>query len=98
MTPRRSRRDPPEPRGRRERPVTPAESIAERVLGPRWARVEGYEVRETVQAAKRYRCPYCEGWIEPGTPHLVAFPAGRSEERRHYHSACWAKQAQRRRA
>lgn len=101
MTPRRSRRDLPEKRerrGPRRAAPTPAESIAERVLGPGWAQVEGYEVRESVQALKRYRCPYCEGWIEPGTPHLVVVPVGRSEDRRHYHTACWAKQAQRRRA
>jgi hypothetical protein len=51
---------------------------------------EGFEVR-TVSGDRRYRCPYCEGWIEPGVAHVVAFPSGRAEERRHYHNGCWVK-------
>lgn len=67
--------------------------LEEALLGPASGRVEGFEVRRTANQDKRYRCPYCQGWVEPGTPHLVAFPSGRPEERRHYHSGCWSRQA-----
>ena len=72
-------------------------TLEESVIGPAAARAAGYEVRGTVNNDKRYRCPYCEGWIEVRTPHTVAFPAGRPEDRRHYHSACWTRQLNRRR-
>lgn len=68
------------------------DEIAGRIVGPTWAIVEGYHVQH-VLGAKRYRCPWCEGWIEPGTAHIVAFEVGRAEERRHYHSGCWSRQA-----
>lgn len=77
-------------RDRRERAGAGADAAATRILGPRWAQTEGFEVRE-VLGSKRYRCPYCQGPIEPGTPHLVAVPAGKADERRHYHSPCWAR-------
>lgn len=64
--------------------------IAARVAGASWAVTEGFEVRATV-GTKRYRCPYCNGWIEPGTSHVVALPTGLPEERRHYHSGCWVR-------
>ena len=67
------------------------EGVAERVLGPASTRLDGYEVRSAVNKLKRYRCPYCEGAVEPGTRHLVAMPVGSPDERRHYHSGCWAK-------
>lgn len=41
--------------------------------------------------AKRYRCPYCNGWIEPGISHVVAFQTGHPEDRRHYHAGCWVR-------
>ncbi|HEX2052524.1 MAG TPA: ATP/GTP-binding protein [Actinomycetota bacterium] len=67
--------------------------LEESLLGPASGRIAGYEVRRTANQPKRYRCPYCEGWVEEGSPHLVAFPSGRPEERRHYHTACWSRQA-----
>jgi len=42
------------------------------------------------RAAKSYRCPGCDQEIRPSTPHVVAWPAGDEEERRHWHSPCWA--------
>lgn len=72
---------------------TDISKLEETLLGPASGRVEGFEVRRTANHQKRYRCPYCQGWVEPVTPHLVAFPSGRPEERRHYHSACWSRQA-----
>lgn len=41
------------------------------------------------QAVKRYRCPGCSQWIEPGTGHLVVVPADAPDLRRHWHHACW---------
>jgi len=41
------------------------------------------------QAVKRYRCPGCRQWIEPGTGHLVVVPADAPDLRRHWHHACW---------
>lgn len=67
------------------------EGVQERILGPGSARLEGFEVRRAVNKLKRYRCPYCEGWVEAGTDHMVALPAGTPDSRRHYHSGCWAK-------
>ncbi|MGZ8802982.1 MAG: hypothetical protein ACXWZL_10330 [Mycobacterium sp.] len=57
-----------------------------------------YEVRPVpgARATKVYRCPGCDHEIRPGTAHLVVWPAGSSlasvavEERRHWHTACWA--------
>jgi hypothetical protein len=77
-------------RGRTGPRVAEVEEIAARVAGLAWAATEGYEIR-TVTGAKRYRCPWCQQWIEPGTAHVVAFPAGQAEERRHYHAPCWAR-------
>ena len=46
-----------------------------------------------------FRCPGCHQVIRPATPHTVAWPvvplsfaAGATglDERRHWHSACWA--------
>ncbi|HEU5001893.1 MAG TPA: hypothetical protein VFW71_03820 [Actinomycetota bacterium] len=90
--PRRSRRLPPGVRRWGTEPVVvPLEEIAQRIAGPAGAIGEaGFEGRY-VRGTKRYLCPYCQGWILPDAVHVVAFPAGLPEERRHYHSGCWAK-------
>ncbi|WP_312860878.1 hypothetical protein [Amycolatopsis endophytica] len=44
------------------------------------------------QATKVYRCPGCDHEIQPGVPHVVAWPAdelGSVSDRRHWHRACW---------
>ena len=43
-------------------------------------------------ADKAYRCPGCAQLIQPGTPHVVAWPTdpGGAQDRRHWHTACWA--------
>jgi hypothetical protein len=91
--PRRSRRDMTSTPARSSRTGSPLdlEALAEKLAGPSWARVDGVTVRPSRNDDKRYRCPYCEGWIEPGTPHLVVIPEGRLDERRHYHKGCWSK-------
>ena len=53
-------------------------------------------------ATKRYLCPGCRQQIEPGTPHVVAWPAeqlgafGGPTDRRHWHTACWSARDRRR--
>ena len=40
---------------------------------------------------KTYRCPGCDQEIQPGTAHLVVWPAYTPgpAERRHWHRPCW---------
>lgn len=40
-------------------------------------------------AAKTYRCPGCDQEIRPGTGHLVCWPDGAVDDRRHWHTGCW---------
>lgn len=94
--PRRSRRDEvPATRGRQQprKPPTPVEEISARLLQPDAQSVDGFVVKGTQGASKRYLCPWCQGWIEPGVRHIVAYPTERLDERRHYHSGCWQKRA-----
>jgi hypothetical protein len=49
-------------------------------------------------STKDYRCPGCDQLIRPATPHLVIWPVERPllsasalDERRHWHTACWAR-------
>ena len=49
-------------------------------------------------STKTYRCPACQALITTGTAHIVAWPdtpalgLGRAvDDRRHWHSACWAR-------
>lgn len=38
---------------------------------------------------KTYRCPGCDQEIRPATPHVVAWPVGAEDDRRHWHRPCW---------
>src|ERR1700736_3713678 len=55
-----------------------------------------YEVRPVAaaRATKDYRCPGCDHEIRSGTAHVVVWPVdgGKQgvDERRHWHTACWA--------
>ena len=40
-------------------------------------------------ATKGYVCPGCLQTIPPATPHVVAWPEGLVDDRRHWHTACW---------
>src|SRR5207244_9802422 len=64
-------------RGRARRGCAP--SAVGRGTGPEVEvrRVQPYE------AAKRYLCPGCNQWIEPGTGHLVVVPLDAPDLRRH---------------
>jgi hypothetical protein len=42
-------------------------------------------------STKPYRCPGCDHLIAAGTPHVVVWPSGRTDSRRHWHTACWAR-------
>ncbi len=48
------------------------------------------------QATKRYDCPLCNQAIEIGVPHTVVVPEVAPDHRRHFHTPCWTKRAQRR--
>ncbi len=50
-------------------------------------------------ATRDYRCPGCDQVVAAGTPHVVVWPAGEYgsvDERRHWHSPCWAARGRRR--
>jgi hypothetical protein len=55
-------------------------------------------VRQVTGAAadRAYRCPGCDQVVGAGTPHVVAWPAGNVEDRRHWHTPCWAARTRRR--
>ncbi|WP_028926620.1 hypothetical protein [Pseudonocardia acaciae] len=73
-----------------------------------WSRTEvGPDGEWTVRSVpgargrKTYRCPGCDHEIAPGVGHVVAWPAGAgatgsSDDRRHWHTACWASRRHRR--
>ena len=54
---------------------------------------EDWSARPVTGAAstKAYRCPGCDHLIPPGTAHTVAWPSGRTDNRRHWHTPCWAR-------
>ncbi|OIV35939.1 ATP/GTP-binding protein [Mangrovactinospora gilvigrisea] len=50
----------------------------------------------TGQGGRAYRCPGCDQEIRGGVPHVVAWPAhAGAEDRRHWHSSCWAARSRR---
>ncbi|MFN6542605.1 hypothetical protein [Mycolicibacterium nivoides] len=58
-----------------------------------------YEVRvfTASRAVKVYRCPGCDHEIRVATAHVVVVPidVGDVDDRRHWHTACWANRANR---
>jgi hypothetical protein len=65
---------------------------------PPGERVEdGYVVRNVAGTAspRPYRCPGCDQELTAGMPHVVAWPEGRPDDRRHWHSACWSARGRR---
>jgi hypothetical protein len=62
--------------------------------------VPGYEVQRVpaFQATKRYVCPDCGNDVPPGQGHVVAWPEGLVDDRRHWHLHCWRVAAGRGRA
>ena len=64
---------------------------------PATERVEdGYAVRQVAGTPGRtYRCPGCDQELPSGRPHVVAWPEGRPDDRRHWHTPCWAARGRR---
>ena len=68
---------------------------------PAGERIEdGYVVRSVAgrgggAGGKGYRCPGCDQLMTGGQPHVVAWPEGRPDDRRHWHTACWAARGRR---
>jgi hypothetical protein len=60
-------------------------------------RADEWEVRPVAGAfaRKSYRCPGCDQEIQPGQPHVVAWPTGLPDERRHWHRVCWEARSRR---
>ena len=58
---------------------------------------DGVVVRRVAGNApgRPYRCPGCDQELDGGTPHVVAWPEGQSDDRRHWHTACWAARGRR---
>lgn len=54
-------------------------------------RLEGYEVRrvDADRAQKDYICPECGNAVTAGEGHVVVWPEGDSDLRRHWHKHCW---------
>jgi hypothetical protein len=46
-------------------------------------------------SGKVYRCPGCDQEIAASTSHVVAWPEDQLDDRRHWHTACWAKRLHR---
>jgi hypothetical protein len=84
-------------RRREERPLAlggPAVVATEEYAGGLWAvrRLSG------ASSTRPYRCPGCSSEVAVGVPHVVVWPAdgvGGVEDRRHWHSSCWAARARR---
>ena len=59
---------------------------------------ELWQVRPVTGAATRktYRCPGCDHEIVPGIAHVVAWPEGAADLRRHWHTPCWRARGRRR--
>ncbi|MGB3284784.1 hypothetical protein [Mycolicibacter algericus] len=81
---------------RRQQPLRPP-PLSQRVeTGP-----DGYDYVVAAilgsRAAKVYRCPGCDHPIRTGIAHVVVWRAdsGEGEDRRHWHTPCWANRATR---
>ena len=63
--------------------------------GPSGERLEdGYVVRNVGVSATVYVCPGCQQDVV-AVPHVVAWPEGDLDWRRHWHTPCWTARARR---
>jgi hypothetical protein len=53
--------------------------------------LEGYEVQRVDEgrAVKDYLCPECGNVVPAGEGHVVVWPVGDADLRRHWHRHCW---------
>ena len=53
---------------------------------------DGFVVRSLAGSpgGRTYRCPGCDQELASSTPHVVVWPEGREDDRRHWHAACWS--------
>lgn len=53
--------------------------------------LEGYEVKRVdgSRAIKDYVCPECGNTVPAGEGHVVVWPQGDEDLRRHWHRHCW---------
>ena len=60
-------------------------------IDPTLPQLVGFVVRRVpgFQARKVYVCPSCDGELPPGQGHVVVWPEGLAEQRRHWHLHCW---------
>lgn len=51
----------------------------------------GYEVRQVdgMHATREHTCPDCGNAVAEGEAHVVVWPQGDSDLRRHWHWHCW---------
>ncbi|HUH70002.1 MAG TPA: hypothetical protein VLZ05_14800 [Mycobacterium sp.] len=88
------RRTPP----REERPSSLSLILPRVETGPYGHEYEVHPVA-AARAVKTYRCPGCDHEICSGTAHVVVWPADSPqtgiEDRRHWHTPCWANRATR---
>ncbi len=49
---------------------------------------DGFVVRSVGTSSTAYRCPGCDHGFA-GVPHVVAWPEGDPDSRRHWHTPCW---------
>jgi hypothetical protein len=59
--------------------------------------LDGYEIRRIgpAQATKDYLCPECGNTVPSGEGHVVVWPEGDSDLRRHWHQHCWRHEVRR---
>lgn len=68
--------------------------VSDLVAGSRYddeLELAGYEVRhiDGASAVKEYTCPDCGNAVGEGEDHVVVWPVGDSDLRRHWHTHCW---------
>ena len=62
---------------------------------PTGERVEGgYTVRSVGVSERVYLCPGCSQDVV-AVPHVVAWPEGQTDSRRHWHTPCWTSRGRR---
>lgn len=65
------------------RPPPPEDPFLPRMVGYEVQRVPGY------RATKPYACPDCHNPVPAGQGHVVVWPVGLVDDRRHWHLHCW---------